>query len=80
MAAVLGGILRDEARATFQRVFTHTVPEGISGLGGGWGGLQVFSRGSTEPTLCSKKITLTGLWKRDYWEGQVGSYSSDQKL
>ena len=32
-------------------------------------GERVLSRESTEPDLCFRKVTLTGLWKVD-WEQQ----------
>lgn len=78
MAAVLGKVLKEMRQWLHLEGSLHIVPEGICGEGGE----RVLSRGSTEPDLCFRKITLMGLWKVD-WEGQLRTYcaySPDQKL
>lgn len=72
MAVMLGKVLIDEVKATFQRTL-HTVPEAYLGVGRP----ESFKQRITEPELSFRKVTLTGLWKMNYWEGQLGSHRSD---
>lgn len=64
MAAVLGKVLKEMRQWLHLEGSLHIVPEGIC-RDGGEGGERVLSRGSTEPDLCFRKITLMGLWKVD---------------
>ena len=45
----------------YPKAFAEMKEEGV--------GERVLSRESTEPDLCFRKVTLTGLWKVD-WEQQ----------
>lgn len=52
------------------------MPEAYLGVGGP----ESFKQKIIEPELSFRKIALTGLWKMNYWEGQLGSHRSDQNL